>query len=972
MTTSVSRIIMRLSLIFVLAVCLHLSGGDAAAVDLAIYSDGLTAGWQDWSWNSTVNFANTSPVHSGNYSLSVKYNAAWAGLYLHNDTAVNTSAYDHLSFWIHGGSTGNQKLNVVANGNGSSVYLVTAQANTWTQVNIPLSALGNPATLTDLYWQDRTGGAQPIFYIDDISLIPSTGMPPPPPTTGVGPTLSIDVSSGHAISDDIYGMNYADEQLASELRLPVRRWGGNSTSRYNWETSMGNVGSDWYFENLPLGNVNVALLPDGSASDQFVEQNRRTGTRTLLTIPLIGWTVKMSSPRSHPYDCGFKISKYGAQQSADPWDTNCGDGLYPNGTDITGNDPTDTSMQISPDFETAWISHLTAKYGTAIGGGIAYYDLDNEPMLWDNTHRDVHPMPTTYDEMRDRTYQYASAIKAADPTAKTLGPVAWGWCEYFYSALDGCSAGVDYQTHGNTPYVVWYLQQMSAYEQQHGRRILDYLDLHYYPQANGVSLSPAGSTSIQALRLRSTRSLWDASYIDESWISDLAPTGIAVQLIPRMRNWVNAYYPGTKLGITEYNWGGMENINGALTQADILGIFGREGLDLATLWAPPTAAQPGAFAFRMYRNYDGAGHGFGDVSMPAASADQSSLAVYAAQRSADSTLTVMVINKTTNAMTSSVSLTGLTLPASAEIYQYSAANLAAIQKLSAQQVSTGGFSATFPGNSITLFVMATGGTSSVPLSIAKTGTGSGRVTASTGAITWNGSTGTVTYSYNTSLILTATVDTASTFAGWTGCNATTGNQCSLIMDSPKTVAAAFTLNQYTLTAKASGTGSGTVTSSTGGINYTYPVVGAGAALLNYGTTVTLTAAATNGSIVTWSGNCDTIGGSTTKSVCTIASMNVAKTVTVAFTAAPACTFSISPASATFSRTGGTGSVNVTPSSVSCSGAARSNVSWITITSGSSFTGKGTVKYSVSKNTTGTKRTGTMTIGGRTFTVVQTK
>ncbi|MDD5542374.1 MAG: glycoside hydrolase family 44 protein, partial [Acidobacteriia bacterium] len=729
MTASACRIIRGLSMILVMAVCLALSSSDAAATNLVIYSEGLTAGWQDRSWNSTVYPSNTSPVHGGQYSLSVKYIAPRAGLYLHTNIAVDTGAYDHLSFWINGGSVGNQQLNVVANGNGSSVYWVAAQANTWMQVNIPLSALGNPATLTDIYWQDITGGAQPIFYLDDISLISSTGTPPP--TLGIGPALSIDVNSGrHTISSDIYGMNYADEQLAAELRLPVRRWGGNSTSRYNWETNLENAGSDWYFENLPVGNVNVATLPDGSASDQFVEQDLRTGTRTLLTIPLIGWTVKSSSPRSHPFDCGFKVTKYGTQQSVDPWDTNCGDGLYANGTDITGNDPTDTSMPISPDFESAWISHLTAKYGTAMGGGVAYYDLDNEPMLWSSTHRDVHPQPTTYDEMRDRTYQYAWAIKTADPTAKTLGPVAWGWCEYFYSALDGCSAGVDYQTHGNMPYVAWYLQQMSAYEQQHGRRILDYLDLHYYPQASGVSLAPVGSASIQALRLRSTRSLWDASYIDESWI------GVAVRLLPRMRNWVNTYYPGSKLAITEYNWGGMEDINGALAQADVLGIFGLEGLDLAALWDPPTAAQPGAFAFRMYRNYDGAGHGFGDVSVLASSADQSSLAVYAAQRSVDSALTVMIINKTANSLTSSVHLTGLTLPPSADVYQYSAANLAAIQHLTAQQVSAGGFSTAFPGNSITLLVLATGGGPLVqePIAIPSMGATTASTMGSTGAL----------------------------------------------------------------------------------------------------------------------------------------------------------------------------------------------------------------------------------------------
>ncbi|MBF0496960.1 MAG: VCBS repeat-containing protein [Deltaproteobacteria bacterium] len=538
---------------------------------------------------------------------------------------------------------------------------------------------------------------------DDISLV-NQGISSRP--REVGPNLSIDAGAGrHAINEDIYGMNYTDEGLALELKLPVRRWGGNSTTRYNWQTNMHNTGSDYYFENIPDGATGV----DGSASDLFVDQNRRTGTKTLMTIPLIGWTPKGTSSRAHPYDCGFKVSKYGPQQSTDPWDPDCGNGVLTNGANLTGNDPADTSTQIGPDFVTGWIQHLTAKYGAAASGGVAYYDLDNEPMLWNSTHRDVHPQPTSYDELRNRTYQYAAAIKFGDPSARTFGPVLWGWCAYFYSALDGCGIGADYINHGNTPFTAWYLQQMKAYEQTNGVRILDYLDLHFYPQANGVALSPAGNSSTQALRLRSTRSLWDPSYIDESWISDTAPGGVAVRMIPRMKEWVGTNYPGTKLAISEYNWGALDHINGALAQADVLGIFGRESLDLATLWGPPATTDPGAFAFRIYRNYDGSGNGFGNESVVATSSDQDTLAVYAARRSADNALTVIVINKTVNSLTSPISLSGYLSAPTAAVYRYSSTHLRAIEHAADQVVTAGGFTSNFPGNSITLFVLMPGG-----------------------------------------------------------------------------------------------------------------------------------------------------------------------------------------------------------------------------------------------------------------------
>jgi len=669
---------------------------------LAIYDDALVTGWANWSWDSTVNLNNTSPVHGGTHSVAVTYTAAWGALYLHADPAVSTGGYETLHFFIHGGSAGTRQLRIVANGDDTSDYAVTTVANTWIQIDVPLTALGSPTTLTDLYWQDTTGGAQAIFYVDDIQLIGS-GVPPTAVPPGVGPALSVDAQADqHPISPYIYGMNFADEALAADLNLPVRRWGGNSTSRYNWQLNVHNTGSDWYYENIP--DNNSGPLPGGSSTNQFVDQDQRTGAKTILTMPLIGWTPKRRVD-NHPYDCGFKISQYGNQQDADwTWDADCGNGVLSNGNDVTGNDPADTSVTITTTFVISWINHLKSRYDTAANGGVLFYNLDNEPMLWNSTHRDVHPQPTTYNEMRDKTYAYAAAIKQADPSAQTLGPVLWGWCAYFFSALDDCSSsGADYTSHGNIAFTPWYLQQMSAYEQAHGVRLLDYLDLHYYPTV--VALSSAGSQATQALRLRSTRSLWDPTYVDEDWISDMGWESGIVKLIPRMKQWVTANYSGTKLAITEYNWGALDHINGAVAQADVLGIFGREGLDLATLWGPPEADQPGAYAFRMYRNYDGQHHTFGDVGMRAASADQGKVAVYAARRSSDNVLTIMVINKSlTQTLTSSIVLSNTDPITRAAVYRYSAANLNAIVRQGDQIITSGGFSATFPAQSITLFV----------------------------------------------------------------------------------------------------------------------------------------------------------------------------------------------------------------------------------------------------------------------------
>ena len=674
----------------------------AFAADLLIYGDVLDGDWANWSWDAALDFENSAPVFEGQASLAVTLTGPWAGCYLSAGHGLDARQFEAVDFYLHGGAAAGETLRLVLYDGGFApgpAVNLGRIAGAWRHFSVPLEDLGGLEQISGIVWQDTSGGSQPVFYLDAIALKASSGTPTPSPTPGQGPWLAVDVQANrNPISPFIYGMNFAPPELAAELRLPVNRWGGNATSRYNWMTDNSNRAADWFFENIANDVPDPGSLPDGSAADKFVEQNLSAGTAPLLTVPLIGWT-----PRGRDFACGFSVAKYGPQQQTDPWQPDCGNGISPQGQEIDGNDPRDTSDPISPEFVSAWIAHLSERFAPASSGGVPFYCLDNEPMLWNETHRDVRPEPLSYDEIRDLTVAYGAAVKAADPAANTLGPVVWGWTAYFYSAADWDAGGAwwenpqDRNAHGGVPFVEWYLRQMRDYEQAHGVRILDYLDVHFYPQAPGVALSSAGGPQTQALRLRSTRALWDPSYTDESWI------GAPVELIPRMRRWVADNYPGTLLAVTEYNWGGLEHINGALAQADALGIFGREKLDLATLWAPPDTGEPGAHAFRMFRNYDGAGSAFGGLSVHAASADQSALAIYAAERTGDGALTVVVINKSNSPSASRLSLAGFAPAAAARTFRYSEANLGAIQRLPDQTIAPDGFNAIYPSRSITLF-----------------------------------------------------------------------------------------------------------------------------------------------------------------------------------------------------------------------------------------------------------------------------
>jgi len=557
------------------------------------------------------------------------------------------------------------------------------------------------------------------------------------PAVAAGPALTVDAGNQtHAISPYIYGMNnyQLSPSVAKSANLTVDRFGGDATSRYNYLLDTTSSAADYYFEN----QVGATGQQNTSQFNAQVTSDAAVGARTMGTVNVLGWVAKDST------SCSFPTSSYPNQHTVDI-NRSCGDGLLVDGkTNVTGVSPTATSIPVGPTFAGSWVAYLVSKFGTAASGGVAIYDMDNEPAWWDAVHRDVHPLPSTYDEVTNNGIATAQAIKAADPTAQVSGPVIDYWWNYFYSKKDieaGWSSGspcyqpwsnpLDRKAHGGIPFIEYYLQQFAAQQTASKPRLLDYLDIHTYfagtYQGSSVGFATTGNTGAQQARLNSTRVFWDPTYTDpnnpqpnysadSNFTASCSPPAQSPQVIPMMQTWVKNDYPGTKTAITEYNWGGLEAINGSLAQADILGIFGSYGLDLGALWGPPDAIKqiPGLKAFQIYRNYDGNNSMFGNQALSSTSANQSALSVYGALRTSDGVKTIVVINKTYGDLTATLSLAHLTATANetAKVFLYSNANLTGIVAQSAVPVSpplaagtTSTITTIFPAQSITLLIV---------------------------------------------------------------------------------------------------------------------------------------------------------------------------------------------------------------------------------------------------------------------------
>jgi len=437
---------------------------------------------------------------------------------------------------------------------------------------------------------------------------------PPPPTNG--PALAVDAAAGrHAISPDVYGVsifwnpsssNYAAFQtFAKSIALPVNRNGGDATTRYNWQADSSNAGSDFYFLG---GNGQMNAVPSASM-DAVVNANHTAGAKSILTIPIIDDIN--ASPAFH---CSYPESQYPGQQSYNPYvhpnGDNCGNGTsastgqYLEDTNVAAHD-----IANSTNIQSGWVSHPVGTFGPGARGGVPIYELDNEPNGWIAVHHDVRPQNIGYSELLQRSMAYARAIKAADPTALVLGPgdIAPDDLDCNGGGAPGTCNGDSASNHGNTPLGLYYLQQFAA----QGTRLLDYYAMHY---PGSCCFSTNGT---------------------------LADTVTAIE---RHKGWIARAYPGTRLAYDEWNRGTGNGIADAINTLDGLGVFGQQGVDLASFFGLNAPSDRSAYAFLLMRDYDGNGAAFGETSITATTADASRLTVYAAQRSADGAVMVAVAN----------------------------------------------------------------------------------------------------------------------------------------------------------------------------------------------------------------------------------------------------------------------------------------------------------------------------------------
>ena len=610
-----------------------------------------------------------------------------------------------------------------------------------------------------------------------LSLIALAGM------ASAAQILRVHVDApGHAISPAIYGINALANAkgpylAADSAMLGSDRMGGNRMTGYNWESNFSSAGSDWQnsSDSWMTQNPVATATGIGGAVGSFVDRNLGLGRLPIVQLQMAGYVAADGS--------GTVTAAQAAPSSR--WKKVA----FAKGSPFTLT-PSVTDSVVYMDEEVNW---LVNRFGRADQGGVPYYALDNEPALWTVTHSRIHPQGLSMKELLDNGEALAKAVKAVDPSAKVIGSESFGAMEMWqcgYSNQNSWTTCSDWNTY-SAKYgwaVAAYLGEMKKRSATVGKRLIDVLGIHWYPEDKGDtrindgSIMNGGTAKDIEARLQAPRSLWDTTYLENSWVTGMTGNK-PVAILGRTLKSIDTAWAGTRLAVTEYNYGGEHHWSGALAQADVLGVFGKYDLEAANLHT--TFSGPIAAAFRLYRNFDGKGNGFGDTYVAAESPDNAVFSTYASLDSKDPNLLhVIAINKSASAKSVTLALDGKAWK-SAVAYGFSTDSV--IAKLTDPTgVTADGFDYVLPATSATHFVVSTDMQVALPspdmVALNIEAVGQGQV---------NRSIRTALLPRGTVVKLAAVPAEGWSFGGWAMDGSGKDTILSVTMDAPHTVQAIF-------------------------------------------------------------------------------------------------------------------------------------------------------------------------------------
>lgn len=443
-------------------------------------------------------------------------------------------------------------------------------------------------------------------------------------------TIKIDSKSElKSISPYIYGRNnsisstnpnwtIAEKDLIQIRDAGVtffRESGGNNCTKYNWRKKLSSH-PDWY--------NNVYSHDWGSAAKTI--QKNLPNAQGMWSFQLIGQVAKTNL---------FNFNDYGYNKSQ--WWEGVNQNLAGNGVlNTTGTkakiegDPNLYLENWNADSTTAILDYWFGKNGLGLDKEkIKYWNMDNEPEIWNGTHDDIMPKQLTAAQFITKYVEVAKAARSKIPSIKLVGPVTaneWQWYNWDNNAIT---------TDGkNYCWLEYFIKSIASEQKKSGVKLLDVLDLHFYPSTKKVEeivqlhriFFDRNFVNPEANGVKRVSGSWDINQNKE-------------YIFGRINDWLNQYFGanhGITLALTE---AGVEDVDAnatAIWYASTMGEFMKNRVEIFTPWSWKVGMWETLHLFSKYNK---------NFSMPAESSNEVLVSSYPSINSNKDSMTIVLINR---------------------------------------------------------------------------------------------------------------------------------------------------------------------------------------------------------------------------------------------------------------------------------------------------------------------------------------
>ena len=381
--------------------------------------------------------------------------------------------------------------------------------------------------------------------------------------------ISIDAAHGHhPISPYIFGRNNSLSDKRSEPTSAAawqkyrdagitlfRENGGNNSTKYNWRRKLSSH-PDWY---------NNVYAHDWDYAAQSLQANM-PGAQGMWAFQLIGWAA--ANTNNNFNDWGYNNSQW--------WEGVRNNWAGGGGPDLGEGDaekylmpwPADSTVGILDQ----WFEVLDLSQDQFL-----YWNMDNEPEIWNGTHDDVMPEQPPAEDFMQSYFEVAKKARATFPGIKLVGPSPaneWQWYNWDNDAIS-------YQGKKYV-WLEYFIKRVADEQAATGVRLLDVLDVHFYPGEN----SAADIVDLHRVWFDKTFIYPGANGVKRiggGWNNSIRQE----YLFQRCRDWLEKYMGpdhGVGLGVSEMGVNGDDPNVTAVWYASTLGVFAEHGVELFTPW----------------------------------------------------------------------------------------------------------------------------------------------------------------------------------------------------------------------------------------------------------------------------------------------------------------------------------------------------------------------------------------------------